>query len=67
MRTPEVERTRGRLLGVPLHLFRSAMSDAVAWVRLLISGDGSRAFAAETRLWFFSGFLEGRCGWPTRR
>lgn len=67
MRTPEVERARGRFADVPSHLFRSALSDAVAWVRLASSGDAPRAFAAETRLWFFSGFLEGRCGWLTRR
>jgi glycosyltransferase involved in cell wall biosynthesis len=67
MRTPEVERTRGRVLGVPLHLFRSAMRDALTWTRLRLAGDAARAFAAETRLWFFSGFLEGRCGWLLRR
>ena len=67
MRTPEVERTRRRLLGIPSHLFRSALNDAVAWIRLAMSGDAARAFAAETRLWFFSGFLEGRCGWLIRR
>ena len=67
MRTPEVERARSRILGVPSHLFRSALTDAVAWIRLASSGDAARAFAAETRLWFFSGFLEGRCGWLIRR
>ncbi len=67
MRTPEVERARGRFLGVPLHLFRSALRDALAWSRLRLAGDAARAFAAETRLWFFSGFLQGRCGWLIRR
>lgn len=67
MRTPEVERARGRFLGVPLHLFRSAVRDALTWTRLRIAGDAARAFAAETRLWFFSGFLVGRCGWLIRR
>lgn len=67
MRTPGMERTRGRLLGVPLHLFRSAARDAAAWLRLQLSGDRARAFAAETRLWFFSGFLRERCGCLMRR
>lgn len=67
MRTPEMERTRRRVLGVPLHLFGSAARDALAWLRLQISGDRARAFAAETRLWFFSGFLMERCGCLMRR
>lgn len=67
MRTPDMERTRRRVLGVPLHLFRSAAHDAVAWLRLQLSGDRARAFAAETRLWFFSGFLIERCGCLMRR
>lgn len=67
MRTPEVERARGRLFGVPVHLFRTAAADAAAWLKLRLSGRAARAFAAETRLWFFSGFLRERCGWLTRR
>jgi hypothetical protein len=67
MRTPEMERARGRVLGVPVHLFRTAGADALAWVRLRLSGDAPRAFAAETRLWFFSGYLRERCPCLPRR
>src|SRR5687767_2916214 len=31
MRLPEMERARARLLGIPLHLFRRAFRDVVAW------------------------------------
>lgn len=61
MRLPEVETSRARLLGVPLHLVRTAVADLLAWLRSRISGDRARAFAAETRLWFFAGFFGERC------
>jgi glycosyltransferase involved in cell wall biosynthesis len=67
MRTPQMELARARPFGVPLHLFRSALNDAAAWLRLQVSGDEARAFSAETRLWFFSGFLKERCGCLIRR
>jgi glycosyltransferase involved in cell wall biosynthesis len=67
MRTPELERTRLRLLGVPIHLFRQAVQDAIAWVRSRLTGDATHAFAAETRLWFFSGFVKERCVCLARR
>lgn len=61
MRLPEIERsTRGRLLGVPAHLYRSAIGDLLSWVRLRLSGHASEAFAREARLWFFSGFVTER-------
>lgn len=61
MRLPETETTRARLFGVPMHLVRTAVADLLAWLRSRISGDRARAFAAETRLWFFTGFLKERC------
>ena len=67
MKTPEVERSRARVLGVPVHLFRRALQDALAWLRSVITGDADRAFGAETRLWFFSGFLRERCVCLARR
>lgn len=67
MRTADIEASRLRILGVPLHLVRSAMRDFVRWIRLLIAGDSARAFAAETRLWFFSGFFTERCACLARR
>ena len=67
MRTREMERTtRGRVLGVPAHLFRAAASDAAAWVKLKMRGEAAEAFARETRLWFFSGFVRERA-WTARR
>lgn len=67
MRTPEMERTgRGRLLGIPAHLFRTAAADAAAWCKLKMRGEAAEAFARETRLWFFSGFLRERA-WSVRR
>jgi glycosyltransferase involved in cell wall biosynthesis len=66
MRIPEVERSpRGRLFGVPGHLYRTAASDLAALIALRLRGDAARAFTAETRLWFFGGFLRERC--PLRR
>lgn len=67
MKMPEVERARARIFGVPAHLVRRALQDALAWLRSLLAGDTSRAFGAETRLWFFSGFLRERCVWLPRR
>ena len=61
---PQVSR---RLFGVPAHLFRSAATDAMAWLRGMVSRDAASAFAAETRLWFFSGFLKERCACLARR
>jgi GT2 family glycosyltransferase len=61
MRLPELEATRARLFGVPLHLVRRALADLVGWLRSRMSGDRARAFAAETRLWFFTGFFSERC------
>jgi hypothetical protein len=57
---------RGRLLGVPAHLFRTAAADAAAWLTLRLQGHAAEAFARETRLWFFSGFLQERA-WSHRR
>jgi glycosyltransferase involved in cell wall biosynthesis len=68
MRIPEVEATsRGRMLGVPGHMFRGAAADAGKWMRSIATRDTHRAFDAETRLWFFSGFLKERCACALRR
>ena len=66
MRLPEMERSRARVLDVPAHLFRAALLDAAAWFSLTLARDAAGAFARETRLWFFSGFLRERCAWPHR-
>ena len=68
MRLPEVEATRrGRVLGVPAHMFRGAATDAGRWMRSLARRDAYRAFEAETRLHFFSGFFKERCACALRR
>jgi glycosyltransferase involved in cell wall biosynthesis len=67
MQLPEMERSRGRILGVPVHLFRTAVTDILSWLSLAVSGDPSAAFAREARLWFFSGFVRERCAWLPRR
>jgi glycosyltransferase involved in cell wall biosynthesis len=61
LRSEDMERTRrGTLLGVPLHLYRQAMREAIAWMRTTFTGDSSRAFAHELRLRFFYGFFQTR-------
>jgi hypothetical protein len=68
MRLPEIERSpRGRLLGVPAHLYRSAIDDLLSWLTLRLSGHSSEAFAREARLWFFSGFVTERSLCLSRR
>lgn len=49
------------------YVVRAALADAWRWLRLSAAGDAARAFEAESRLWFFSGFLEERCACATRR
>jgi glycosyltransferase involved in cell wall biosynthesis len=67
MRLPEMERARARFLGIPLHVFRRALQDVLALIRSRWNGDAARAFACETRLWFFSGFVKERCVCLARR
>lgn len=66
MRLPEMEQSRARILDVPLHLVRSAVLDAAAWISSTLARNSARAFAHETRLWFFTGFCRERCAWPHR-
>lgn len=51
----------------PAHALRSAAADAMRWLRRSAARDRARAFEAETRLWFFSGFLKERCECARRR
>ena len=67
MEAAELQQAPRRLFGVPAHLFRSAVTDTGAWLRGIVSRDASSMFAAETRLWFFSGFLKERCACLARR
>ena len=67
MRLPEIERSRGRIFDVPLHLVRDAANAAASWLPRTIAGDASGAFEREARLWFFGGFVRERCSWLPRR
>jgi glycosyltransferase involved in cell wall biosynthesis len=60
MRLPEMERSRGRVLGVPLHLFRQALGHVLGFVRHTIRRRAAEAFHAETNLWFAAGFVRER-------
>jgi glycosyltransferase involved in cell wall biosynthesis len=60
-RLEEVERTsNGRLFDVAAHMYRQAALDAVGWLANQARGRPDRAFANETALWFFFGFLRQR-------
>ena len=61
MRLPEMEASRvGRILGVPLHLFRQSVVDAWGWMRSSVTGNGARAFEREAHIWFIAGFVRER-------
>jgi GT2 family glycosyltransferase len=50
----------GRLFDVPAHLYRQAAADAKGWLRHTLRGEAARAFAHQSRLWFFLGFVGER-------
>jgi hypothetical protein len=58
-RADEIDYSPRRLFDVPAHLYKQAAVDAASWL-LFSLGSGSRAFAYETRLQFFYGFLHKR-------
>jgi glucosyl-dolichyl phosphate glucuronosyltransferase len=61
LRAEEIERSNiGRFLGVPAHLYRSALADATGLLASLVTGRGQSAFLHEMRLRFFGGFLGQR-------
>jgi glucosyl-dolichyl phosphate glucuronosyltransferase len=53
----EFERSRGRLLDVPLHMYRQAASASLQWLKLRFLGREHEAFLAETQLRFLIGFF----------
>jgi glucosyl-dolichyl phosphate glucuronosyltransferase len=69
MHLPEMESSRGRLFGVPLHLARQVVVDVKALLAARLRRDRAAAFAAETRLWFSAGFVRERLSvtWAARR
>ena len=61
MRDPSFERSSlGTLLGVPAHVYRSAIREAVAWVGNVVARRNAAAFAHELRLRFLCGFAAQR-------
>jgi glycosyltransferase involved in cell wall biosynthesis len=60
MRSPVMEGSRLRLLGVPGHLLRSAAGDGLHWLRSTMKRNRDAAFDAELRLRFFRGFVAER-------
>jgi glucosyl-dolichyl phosphate glucuronosyltransferase len=61
LRAEEMERTsKGSLFGVPGHLYRSALRDAVRWLSSTLTGHSGRAFDHEVKLRFFRGFVGQR-------
>jgi glycosyltransferase involved in cell wall biosynthesis len=61
MRDPLFERSRaGTVLGVPAHVYRSAIGEASAWAGSLLLGRRSVAFAHELRLRFLTAFAVQR-------
>jgi len=66
MRDPRFERSRrGTLLGVPGHVYRSAIAELAAWARATLRFRTSTAFAHELRLRFLMAFARQRiCGRP---
>ncbi|HEY3067500.1 MAG TPA: glycosyltransferase family 2 protein [Methylomirabilota bacterium] len=60
MRVQEVEAATIRLFGVPGHLYRHGMAEAVTWLTYWVRGDRDAAFLCETRLRFLVGFVRKR-------
>ena len=61
LRSPEVERSRiGNILGVPSHLYRSALKDSLGWMLSIVRNRRDQAFAYEVRLRHFGGFVRRR-------
>jgi hypothetical protein len=60
-RLEDVERSSsGRLFDIAAHMYRQAALDAAGWLANQARGRRDRAFANETALWFFMGFLQER-------
>jgi glucosyl-dolichyl phosphate glucuronosyltransferase len=60
MRDPSFERSRRAVLGVPLHVYRSALTETAQWATSLLTLRGAAAFVHELRLRFLIGFAVQR-------
>ena len=61
LRSEEVERSKlGKLLGVPAHFYRQALSDGRGWILAKIRRQPAGAFTHELALRYFAGFAGRR-------
>lgn len=61
LRSELLERSRrGKLFGVPAHLYRQALTDAARWTKSQLLGQQNEAFGHEVRMRFFAGFAGSR-------
>jgi glycosyltransferase involved in cell wall biosynthesis len=57
---PNWERSKFRVAGVPSHLFKESVTNALAWFLKMLTGKTEAAFVNECRLRFFRGFFRQR-------
>ena len=60
LRDREFERSRLRLLGAPLHVYRQAVTEGLRSVLALLGSDAARSFSAVAKASFAWGFLRRR-------
>jgi glycosyltransferase involved in cell wall biosynthesis len=51
---------RGRLVGVPCHVYAAAARSVVGWLRSILSGRREAAFVRELEFWSAVGFIQAR-------
>jgi glycosyltransferase involved in cell wall biosynthesis len=61
LRPAELERSVGRLVDVPLALYRQAFENLAAWLGATLLRRHDVAFSREMQLRFFAGFFRQRC------
>lgn len=64
MKDPEWERSSFTLAGVPGHLYRQTATNALIWLKNVLTGNKDDAFVNECRLHFFRGFIKQRRNRP---
>ena len=60
LRQEEFERSRARILNIPVHLYRAALLNAGHWVASRLAGRSDAAFQSELKLCFFAGYVRQR-------
>ena len=51
---------RGKIFGVPAHLYRQALTNGMRWTISQLLGQRDKAFGYEVRMRFFAGFADSR-------